>query len=64
MSATQALVRETPEQDSNPDLSNASAVFYELSYQANLDMTTMWVYHKHVNDGIFKPYNYGACLCH
>ena len=61
MSATQALVREMPERDSNPELSDASAVFYKLSYQANWEMATMWP-DKPVDDGIFKPYNYGACL--
>ena len=33
---TQAVAKDRPEWDSNPDLCNAGAVLYQLSYQATL----------------------------
>ena len=32
-----------------PDLSNASALFFQLSYQANLELVIIWVYEKPVD---------------
>ena len=37
------------EQDSNPDVCDASAVLYQLSYVANLEPFIMWVYDKPVD---------------
>ena len=33
-----------PEQKLNPDLCDAGAVLYQLSYQANWELVIMWVY--------------------
>ena len=40
-----------PERDSNPDLCDASAVLYQLSYQANLELAIIWVNDKSVDSG-------------
>lgn len=32
-----------------PDLSNASALFFQLSYPANLELVIIWVYEKPVD---------------
>ena len=40
---------ERPEWDSNPNLCNACAVLYQLSYQANWKLVIMWVYKKPVD---------------
>ena len=45
------LKRGRPEQDSNPDLCDASAVLYQLSYQGNWELVVMWVHCKSVDDG-------------
>ena len=37
--------------DSNPDLCNAGAVLYELSYQANWELVVMCVDFKSIDDG-------------
>ena len=37
--------------DSNPDLCNAGAVLYQLSYQANTELVVMWV-----NDKLSRHY--------
>ena len=37
------VAKERPERDSNPDLCDASAVLYQLSYQANLELAIIWV---------------------
>ena len=49
--ATWAVVKERPEKFKprwhlNPDLCNAGAVLYQLSYQANWELVIMWVYDK------------------
>ena len=36
----------------NSDLSNAGAVLYQLSYQADWELVIMWVNDKPVDDGI------------
>ena len=64
MSTTGAEVRERSEnfrheQDSNPDLCDASAVLYQLNYQTNWELAIMWV---HVNLGISgHKINYICC---
>ena len=45
------VAKERPEQDSNPDLCDASAVLYQLSYQANLELAIIWVNDKPVDSG-------------
>ena len=35
----------------NPDLWNAGAVFYQLSYQANWELVDVWVNDKPIDDG-------------
>ena len=42
---------ERPEWDSNPDLCEAGAVLYKLSYQANWELGIMWVCDKPVGSG-------------
>ena len=44
-------MKERPERDSNPDLCDAGAVLHQLSYQANWELVTKWVYDKPVNSG-------------
>ena len=39
----------TPEQDLNPALCDASAVPYQLNYQANWGLVIMWLYDKPVD---------------
>ena len=36
---------------SNPDICDASAVLYQLSYQANWELVITWVNDKPVDDG-------------
>ena len=36
--------------NSNPELSNAGVVLHQLSYQANWELTVIWVDHKAVDD--------------
>ena len=40
-----------PEQDSNPDLCDASVVLNQLSYQANWELVIMWVHDKPIESG-------------
>ena len=40
-----------PERDLNPDLCDAGAVLYELSFQANWELVIMWVYDKPIDGG-------------
>ena len=39
-----------PEQDSNPDLSDAAAWLHQLSFQANWEPVVLWVDYKPVDD--------------
>ena len=43
-----------PEQDSNPDLCNAGAVLYQLSYQAKWELVIIRVYDKPVDRGYMQ----------
>ena len=45
------VAKERPEWDSNPDLCDASAVLYQLSYQANLELAIIWVNDKSIDSG-------------
>ena len=45
----EVVARERPKQDSNPDLSDANSVHYQLSYQANWELVIIWVYYKPVD---------------
>ena len=45
-----------PDWDSNLDLFDAGAVFYQLSYQADWEMVIMWVYDKPVNSGCIMAF--------
>ena len=51
VSTTEVVLREWPEQNSNPDLCNADAVLYQLNYQVKCIMVAMWVDDKPVDDG-------------
>ena len=42
------------ERDSNPDLCDAGAVLYQLSYQANWELVIMWVYDNPVDSGYMR----------
>ena len=50
-----------PEQDSNPDLCNVSAVLYQLSYQANWELVVMWGDNKPIDDIYIYIYIYICC---
>ena len=41
----------------NPDLCNANAVLYQLSYEANWKLVTMWVNDKPVDVDIYDQIN-------
>ena len=44
------------ERDTKPDLCDAGAVLYQLSYYANLEVVVMWVDDKPVHDGHISIY--------
>ena len=50
-STTLAVYEKCLNGDSNPDLCNAGAVLYQLSYQANWELVVMWVNDQPIYDG-------------
>ena len=44
------------ERDTKPDLCDAGAVLYDLSYHANLELVVMWVDNNPVYDGHISIY--------
>ena len=44
-------MKDRPKWDLNPDLCDAGAVLYRLSYQANWELVIMWVNEKPVGSG-------------
>ena len=44
------------ERDTKPDLCDAGALLYELSYRANLELVVMWVDDNLVHDGHISIY--------
>ena len=50
------LVKDRPEQDSNDDLYDASAVLYQASYWSNWEVVLMWVNEKTV-DSVYMQSN-------
>ena len=43
-----------PEQDSGPDLCDASIVLYQFSYQANWELVILWVNDKPLDSGYMQ----------
>jgi len=58
MSTTEVVLREWPEQNSNPDLCNADAVLYQLNYQVKCILVAMSVDYKPVDDGYTSKFIY------
>ena len=44
------------ERDTKPDLCDAGALLYELSYHANLELVVMWLGHNLVHEGHISVY--------
>ena len=57
--ATWEVAKEGPERDSNAERRDATAVLYQLCYQAKWELVIMFLgYHKSVDSGYTRPANF------